>query len=297
MRLAYMRFCVHFGRRYVPADSITIVTYAVFLCRSLKPSSIPSYLNIIRLIHLDAGYPDPLHDNFALACVKRGIKRVLGCTPKQKLPITPAVLLKMKSVLCFDDPVDVTFWCACLVAFYAFFRKSTLVPKAKSADYDKSLRLNDAEFRDNSLVVLHVSHTKTIQYHERILEVPFVACPGSDLDPVESLVKLRNSIPEKFHEVNPPLFSYVKNGKLDFLVYNTFVAKLKQCLSSAGYDASLYSGHSFRRGGATFSFEIGLPAHLIKLRGDWRSNCYERYITVPRSINEQMARALVLAAA
>ena len=74
MRLAYMRFCVHFGRRYVPADPITVVTYAVFLCRSLKPSSIPSYLNIIRLIHLDAGYPDPLHDNFALACVSLMIK-------------------------------------------------------------------------------------------------------------------------------------------------------------------------------------------------------------------------------
>ena len=214
----------------------------------------------------------------------------------QKLPITPSVLLDIKKTLDFTEPFDVVFWAACLVAFFAFFRKSTLVPKSKACTYEKSLRLGDITFNDDVLAVLNVRHTKTIQFKERVLEVPFVAAPGSALDPVESLRKAVSCIPARFLHENPPLFAFEKNGRLDYVVYSSFISRLKSSLISAGYDASSYIGHSFRRGGASFSFEIGLPAYLIKLRGDWRSNCYERYISVPRSLNEQVARALALAA-
>ena len=122
MSLAYLRFCLYFGRTPVPADSMTIVVYAVFLTRSLKASSIPGYLNIIRLIHLDAGYSDPLIGNFNLSLVKRGIQRALGSPPCQKLPITPTILMRLKGYLNFNSPFDVVFWAACLVAFYAFLR-------------------------------------------------------------------------------------------------------------------------------------------------------------------------------
>ena len=40
----------------------------------------------------------------------------------------------------------------------------------------------------------------------------------------------------------------------------------------------MYSGHSFRRGGATFVLNCGVPGHHVKLQGDWLSNVYERYL-------------------
>ena len=39
-------------------------------------------------------------------------------------------------------------------------------------------------------------------------------------------------------------------------------------IAVAGYDPTRYSGHSFRRGGATLGFELGLLIPEIKIRGD-----------------------------
>ena len=50
-----------------------------------------------------------------------------------------------------------------------------------------------------------------------------------------------------------------------------------------GFPSNSYSGHSFRRGGCSLCFEAGLSITDIKLRGDWRSNSFERYIFVPAS--------------
>ena len=47
------------------------------------------------------------------------------------------------------------------------------------------------------------------------------------------------------------------------------------CLRSS----SLYSGLSFRRGGASFAFSCGIPSDLIKIQGDWSLDAYLRYLS------------------
>ncbi|CAH3184844.1 unnamed protein product, partial [Porites lobata] len=39
-------------------------------------------------------------------------------------------------------------------------------------------------------------------------------------------------------------------------------------LSLIGVDPKLYAGHSFRRGGASFAYQSGVPIELIKALGD-----------------------------
>ena len=75
---SYIRFCLHYGLVAVPASPSTICDYSSFLARSLKSSSIPCYLNVIRILHVDAGYENPLERNWQLTMVKRGISRKLG---------------------------------------------------------------------------------------------------------------------------------------------------------------------------------------------------------------------------
>ena len=55
-------------------------------------------------------------------------------------------------------------------------------------------------------------------------------------------------------------------------------SKLKQTLDKCGLHTLRFSGHSFRRGGATFALHCGVPSDYIKLQGDWKSNAYERYL-------------------
>ncbi|XP_046555988.1 uncharacterized protein LOC124265238 [Haliotis rubra] len=62
MAKTYFRFCLYFALIPVPASGTTLLRYRAFLARSLSPSSIPGYLNMVRLLHLEAGLDDPLTD-------------------------------------------------------------------------------------------------------------------------------------------------------------------------------------------------------------------------------------------
>jgi hypothetical protein len=45
-----------------------------------------------------------------------------------------------------------------------------------------------------------------------------------------------------------------------------------------GLNSEDFSTHSFRRGFATYAFRLNLPADLIQLMGDWKSDAYKKYI-------------------
>ena len=134
-------------------------------------------MNIIRVLHLDAGYPNPLENNFGACNLRKGITRELGVPPQQKLPITCAILMGIIDKLYMRNVRDISFWCACCTAFFGFFRKSTLLPKnAKDAGSDCLLR-KDLRMPSKFEFVLSVRKTKTVQFGQRILRVPFVAAP------------------------------------------------------------------------------------------------------------------------
>ncbi|CAC5425464.1 unnamed protein product [Mytilus coruscus] len=68
------------------------------------------------------------------------------------------------------------------------------------------------------------------------------------------------------------------NGRLTPLTYSKFLSRLKHSLSHIGINPDQYSGHSLRRGGASFALECGIPTELIHSQGDWKSDAYKRYI-------------------
>ena len=71
------------------------------------------------------------------------------------------------------------------------------------------------------------------------------------------------------------------------MVHSEFVSSVKSMLSRAGLQASAFSGHSFRRGAASFSFLVGLPEFLIKEVGAWRSQVYQVYMDL--SVSQKQA--------
>jgi hypothetical protein len=68
------------------------------------------------------------------------------------------------------------------------------------------------------------------------------------------------------------------SGSLVPLTFNVFDKLLAEVLTSTGHNPTLYSGHSFRKGGATWAFSHGFPTEAIKLLGDWRSDSFLLYI-------------------
>ena len=78
------------------------------------------YVSIVRLLHVEVGYRDPNQSHYIISLFK-GAKWVLGDTAAPKLPITPDILKSFFTHLDFRNTRDITFWAACLVAFFTFF--------------------------------------------------------------------------------------------------------------------------------------------------------------------------------
>ena len=99
--------------------------------------------------------------------------------------------------------------------------------------------------------------------------------PVKALDPVSHLAELTSKFPMDSHQ---PAFSYIEKGGVKCVTYQGFTKELKNLLSSAGLKADSFSGHSFRRGGATYLYRLGADPLLIQASGDWASDCYTRYV-------------------
>ena len=78
------------------------------------------------------------------------------------------------------------------------------------------------------------------------------------------------------------------------VTYSDFTKELRSLLDAAGFIASSYSGHSFRRGGATYLYSLGADPLLIQASGDCATDCFTRYIFLSLeqrlTAQEKMAR-------
>ena len=187
-RDAYLRFCAIMKLPSVPASSHTICQYAAFLARSLSYSSVKQYLNVIALLHKEFGLPNPLAGNWHVSSVLTGIKRVLGDSPQQKLPITVSLLLQLHSKIQLSCSVDASFWAICLVSFFGMFRKSHMVVTTASA-FNAKQQFTKSDFRFFPWgVEIIVRWSKTIQFRERQISIPLPRVSGSPLCPVSAIL-------------------------------------------------------------------------------------------------------------
>jgi hypothetical protein len=141
--LTYLRFCIHYGVEPVPATQNTIICYTAHLARSLAPVSVNIYMNIVRILHEEAGLQNPLALNYEFNMVKRGLRRVKGVPPRQKAPITIPILIKLHGDVDFCLNSEKAFWCAILIGFFGFLRKSSLFPLSVATESGKRLNRGD----------------------------------------------------------------------------------------------------------------------------------------------------------
>jgi hypothetical protein len=86
-----------------------------------------------------------------------------------------------------------------------------------------------------------------------------------------------------------PLFVNVVG---DVLKTDNFVSVTRLALSAAGFDPSLYSGHSFRAEAATTAGDQNFEEWELKILGCWASSAYSLYLRNPRIVTS-FARRLV----
>ncbi|XP_078345379.1 uncharacterized protein LOC144630885 [Oculina patagonica] len=148
----YVRFCTTYHLVPVPAKEQTIIRFLIHLSYYCKYSTVINYLTAINVLHRHFGFNVTFQEMFPVKLILHGLRRILGDTPAQKLPMTPDILSRLHPQL--TARTDSGFWAAMLIGFYTFFRKSNLVPKtANDFDPAKNLCRNDIIVRPWGLVI------------------------------------------------------------------------------------------------------------------------------------------------
>ena len=180
---SYALFCLHFGLHPFPASTDTLCLFAQFLSRSMTIRSISNNLSAVKKLHQLGGHSIASFDSITLTDTVNGLRRLIGKPPSRKLPITPGILSKLRSIFTLHKPKHAALWASFLIAFFTFSRKSNIVPPS-TADFDptKHLCRRDIQVHDDHLVV-NFHWSKTNQFHQRIVSIPIAALPGSILCP------------------------------------------------------------------------------------------------------------------
>ena len=270
----YFTFCVYFKRRPLPADPVTIYAFAQFISRSMVPSTVGNYLSGVKMLHIFHGMEYPHSEDFLLRLELRGISRLNPHVPVRAIPVTPKILLIYHQQMDSEDSLHSAVWACCLVLFHTMARLGSILPASSTSPKSQFLTEDRINFSREGLLIT-LLHTKTIQFGRRRLHIPLlrtasVFCPVTAYQHFLSLVQPNKS---------GPAFFFIHQDKFRWLTPKIFISTFRSVLAAGGCcDAALFTGHSFRRGGATYAFQAGIPGELIQICGDWASDSYKKYL-------------------
>ena len=279
-------FCLYFQLVLIPARASDLVLFAQLMALSSGYDHIKAVIGSISFLHKNFNVNFP-GDSFQLKTTLQSLKRKLAKAPNQALPISPSHLIAMYRLINLSNPQDLALWCSILVGFFGLLRKKSLCPDEDPSSLDPVQILTVRKVivkRSEGIALLYINFSKTMQFGQKDLVIPLVSNNCKALDPIYHLDLLftRTKAPPE-----SPAFSYrTSSGNLAHITHRVFTSRLKNLLSRSGFSPEKFSGHSLRRGGATFLYQCGASALEIQACGDWASTVFTRYLFV--SLEERL---------
>ena len=273
----YLSFCVYFSLVAFPASVQVLSWFAQRVANTAKSAkTVEASISAVRKLHTILKFSTRGFRDFWFQATVKGISR--GCThiSSQASPMTPDILLKIYHQLDLANREDALFWLCCIMAFFLLFRKSNLLPNTlRGFNPAKQLKWADLVYTGHNIIV-GIRWSKTDQFGRQLKTYPLPIIHDSFLCPLGAI---RRVVQLTGAGADDHVFS---RGDGTSLTYNQFQKRLRRVLAEADVPHSQgFSSHSFRRGGATFAYLCGVPTEIIKLLGNWRSDCYLRYIHLP----------------
>ena len=183
---------------------------------------------------------------------------------KQRLPMTPDLLFKMKKVWSKEPSKfdNIMLWAASCVCYFDFLCSGEVTIPSEAA-YDKAVHLNMEDIAvDNvanpSTVKVVIRASKTDQFRKGV-DI-HLGRTQNELCPVEAILAyIACSGKQSVY------FFIFQDGRL--LTKDRFISYVRLVLAEAGTDSSSYSRHSFRIGAATTAERKGVSSEKIKTLG------------------------------
>ena len=276
----YVDFCTKAGITAFPVSERALSLFAASLFNDgLSGNTAKTYLAGIRYTQIAMGLPDPkICAMVQLEYIIKGFRRLSGGRTRPRLPITPAILSKLKQCWAVSGSQHNSsmLWAASCMCFFGFLRSGEIVVLS-DAEYDASVHLSYGDVKADSVqkpsyLEVAIKASKTDPFRKGVKV--YLGAPGAELCPVAAILSymvIRGSLPG-------PFFMFEDKRPL---TRDRFVGEMRKALEQAGVTAKQYSGHSFRIGAATTAASCGLQDSLIKTLGRWESAAYTVYIRTP----------------
>lgn len=290
----YLDFCKRLVASPLPASEQQLCYFVAFLSEEdLKHQTIKSYLSAVRHLQISHGMGElNMGAMPRLELVVRGLKRrQASLQTKPRLPITPSILLKIRTAWDGSSEWDkIMLWAAMCICFFGFLRCGEVVVPGE-LNFDPSQHLTFADIAvDNvshpTFMKVGIKQSKTDPFRKGTEII--IGRTGGALCPVAatlSYMVLRGP-------GSGPFFMF-RDGRP--LTRQRFVTALRDILQQVGIDSSKYSGHSFRIGAATTAAARGIQDSLIKTMGRWESAAYQLYVRTPQAQLVAVSATLALA--
>ncbi|OWY95132.1 LOW QUALITY PROTEIN: hypothetical protein PHMEG_00034945 [Phytophthora megakarya] len=263
---------------------------------TLSAKTVLSAVSHISWYHMrNHGYAVSLHAGHNLAV--RGMLR-LSPPPRQKLPVTVAILRGIRGSCDFKTTHDRVLWGAAVMGFFFMLRRSEyLADGSRVKPY--IIRVNDISFTAKNgipavnlneaiAITIRFRGSKTDQVGSGVTRTLYRS--GSRwLCPVLAAWQLVQSSRSFGHNEALCATGIGKVLKADHLS-----EAIKTAARRINAEPSQFGTHSMRSGGATALFAAGVDSLTIKTFGRWASDAFERYTrmndTVTRSLSLQMTQ-------
>lgn len=275
----YTEFCLRVKLNPMPMDPHVINLFLLHLAiQGLSYSTINNEVSALVTFAKIHRQPIDLRSDFELGLTLKSLRRLLGEKPSRKQELFPSNLVNMFEVIDWSKFTEESAWIGILFLYHSMLRKSHVFLGKFNQNL---LQRKDVIFKDWGLIV-YVNRTKTIQYQQRMLEIP-IHKGGGILCLVSQLWNYFEKYPMP---PNEPVLSRKHAGRIQLVDYKTSLGLLKRWAKICRIDKDL-GMHSLRRGAATLMSLAGMQLSDIKDRGDWHSTAVLQYLSNPigRKIN------------
>ena len=237
----------------------------------MLPNSVRNYLSGVRTLHLFHGLSYPFTEDYLLHMELKGISRLNPHVPKRAIPVTPKILMLFHRLMNPDSTLHCNVWACCLFLFFTLSRLGSMLPRSSSTSLKAFVTKDRVRFTKEGVLVTFLQ-TKTIQFGKRRLHVPLIRL-NSIFCPVSAYLRA------DLGGSSGAAFTFKNKGRIAWLTVSKFIRTFRSILSKGGFKhAHLFTGHSFRRGGATWAFQSGVSGEVIQVLGDWSSDAYKQYL-------------------
>ena len=194
---AFYAYCDLANIHSFPVDGVQLTLYATWLAmtgRVTAADSLRQYVSAVSTLHRSMGLSCPTPSQYGpLQQVITGFRRLAQRPTKKSLPITPPILANLLASrpnhpLCAVQAKFLTVLRSfTLLIFQTMVRSSNMVPPNRSNIDFKMILTWDKIRRIQSGVVITIVKSKTIQFGERIQQIPLASSMTSQICPVVTL--------------------------------------------------------------------------------------------------------------